>query len=121
MERSEREGERAFQKRVVAAAGCARKLPRVQELLTSTLEPLMVRHTKADLQLPAPIRLPTGEGYLPQLEAAADRGYSLGRSWVYALWSQTASAATPVVRPMSSLGSHTCRMCSPFHESRTQK
>lgn len=48
----------------------------VRARLTALLKPLMVRHTKADLQLPAPIRLPTWEGYLPKLEGEADRTYT---------------------------------------------
>ena len=48
----------------------------VRARLTALLKPLMVRHTKADLQLPAPIRLPTWEGYLPKLDGEADRVYT---------------------------------------------
>ena len=34
--------------------------------LTALLQPLMVRHTKADLELPEPIRLPLWEAWLPR-------------------------------------------------------
>ena len=58
-------GGEALWRREVAAA-LTRDPAAVRERLTALLQPLMVRHTKADLQLPEPVRLPLWEAWLPR-------------------------------------------------------
>lgn len=58
-------GGEALWRREVAAA-LTRDPAAVRARLTALLQPLMVRHTKADLQLPEPTRLPLWEAWLPR-------------------------------------------------------
>ena len=58
-------GGEALWRREVAAA-LTRDPAAVRARLTALLQPLMVRHTKADLQLPEPVRLPLWEAWLPR-------------------------------------------------------